>query len=246
MITRIDHVGVAVADLDAAKAFYAETFGLVTVHEEVNEQQGVREAMVAASPDAGRAGRSAAAARPRQRRVDDREVPRPVRTGPAPPRLDRRRHRVDERRAARPWPAAALRRAAPRHVGLTDQLRPPQGRRRASSSSSSSRLASGVGAASGRRDARTDRPRWSAGVRPPGRRRRSTTSSSTRRTYGSPTHRWRAPSTPTTSRLRHAREPFASRGGLEVVVELRDERDERPPVARPGVEVLVGGGPQRR
>src|SRR3954469_7464888 len=38
VITRIDHVGVAVADLDAAKAFYAETFGLVTVHEEVNEQ----------------------------------------------------------------------------------------------------------------------------------------------------------------------------------------------------------------
>ena len=51
MITRIDHVGVAVADLEAAKTFYAETFGLVTVHEEVNEQQGVREAMLAASPD---------------------------------------------------------------------------------------------------------------------------------------------------------------------------------------------------
>jgi methylmalonyl-CoA/ethylmalonyl-CoA epimerase len=52
VITRIDHVGVAVADLDAAKAFYAETFGLVAVHEEVNEQQGVREAMLAASADA--------------------------------------------------------------------------------------------------------------------------------------------------------------------------------------------------
>lgn len=51
MITRIDHIGVAVADLEAAKAFYAETFGVVCVHEEVNEQQGVREAMLAAGPD---------------------------------------------------------------------------------------------------------------------------------------------------------------------------------------------------
>ena len=51
VITRIDHVGVAVADLDEAKAFYARTFGLVTVHEEVNEEQGVREAMLAPGPD---------------------------------------------------------------------------------------------------------------------------------------------------------------------------------------------------
>ncbi len=51
MITRIDHVWVAVADLDEAKAFYARTFGLVTVHEEVNEEQGVREAMLAPGPD---------------------------------------------------------------------------------------------------------------------------------------------------------------------------------------------------
>ena len=43
----IDHVGVAVADLDEAVAFYAETFGMRLVHEEVNEEQGVREAMLA-------------------------------------------------------------------------------------------------------------------------------------------------------------------------------------------------------
>lgn len=46
-IRRIDHVGIAVADLDAAAAFYAETFGLRVVHEETNEEQGVREAMLA-------------------------------------------------------------------------------------------------------------------------------------------------------------------------------------------------------
>jgi methylmalonyl-CoA/ethylmalonyl-CoA epimerase len=46
-LLRIDHVGIAVPDLDAAKTFYAETFGLQVVHEETNEEQGVREAMLA-------------------------------------------------------------------------------------------------------------------------------------------------------------------------------------------------------
>jgi methylmalonyl-CoA/ethylmalonyl-CoA epimerase len=46
-ILRIDHVGLAVPDLDEAIAFYAGTFGLQSVHEEVNEEQGVREAMLA-------------------------------------------------------------------------------------------------------------------------------------------------------------------------------------------------------
>jgi len=43
----IDHVGVAVSDLDAAIAFYRDTYGMALVHEEVNEEQGVREAMMA-------------------------------------------------------------------------------------------------------------------------------------------------------------------------------------------------------
>ena len=47
LLTRIDHVGIAVPDLDAAVDFYARTFGLAKVHEEVNEEQGVREAMLA-------------------------------------------------------------------------------------------------------------------------------------------------------------------------------------------------------
>jgi methylmalonyl-CoA/ethylmalonyl-CoA epimerase len=47
LFVAIDHVGVAVADLEAAKAFYRDTFGMQTVHEETNEEQGVREAMVA-------------------------------------------------------------------------------------------------------------------------------------------------------------------------------------------------------
>jgi methylmalonyl-CoA/ethylmalonyl-CoA epimerase len=46
LFARIDHVGVAVADLDAAVEFYRDTFGIVSVHEETNEEQGVREAML--------------------------------------------------------------------------------------------------------------------------------------------------------------------------------------------------------
>jgi methylmalonyl-CoA/ethylmalonyl-CoA epimerase len=43
----IDHVGIAVPDLDQAIAFYADAFGMRLQHEETNEEQGVREAMVA-------------------------------------------------------------------------------------------------------------------------------------------------------------------------------------------------------
>ena len=47
LFTTIDHVGIAVPDLDEAIAFYAQAFGVRSVHEETNEEQGVREAMMA-------------------------------------------------------------------------------------------------------------------------------------------------------------------------------------------------------
>ena len=47
LFTAIDHVGIAVPDLDEAIAFYRDTFGMELVHEETNEEQKVREAMVA-------------------------------------------------------------------------------------------------------------------------------------------------------------------------------------------------------
>ena len=47
LFTCIDHVGIAVPDLDEAMAMYREKFGMQVVHEETNEEQGVREAMVA-------------------------------------------------------------------------------------------------------------------------------------------------------------------------------------------------------
>ena len=47
LFTAIDHVGIAVADLDVAIALYRDTFGMQVAHEETNEEQGVREAMIA-------------------------------------------------------------------------------------------------------------------------------------------------------------------------------------------------------
>jgi methylmalonyl-CoA/ethylmalonyl-CoA epimerase len=47
LFSAIDHVGVAVRDLDQAIAFYEGTYGMRLVHQEVNEEQGVREAMMA-------------------------------------------------------------------------------------------------------------------------------------------------------------------------------------------------------
>ncbi|MFD2766565.1 methylmalonyl-CoA epimerase [Micromonospora eburnea] len=49
-LLRIDHVGIAVADLDAAIDFYQRTFGMRCVHTETNTEQGVREAMLAVGP----------------------------------------------------------------------------------------------------------------------------------------------------------------------------------------------------
>ena len=46
LFTAIDHVGVAVPDLDEAIAFYRDSYGMELAHEETNEEQGVREAMM--------------------------------------------------------------------------------------------------------------------------------------------------------------------------------------------------------
>ncbi|MEO8106643.1 MAG: methylmalonyl-CoA epimerase [Actinomycetes bacterium] len=47
LFTAIDHVGVAVSDLDEAIAYYQDVFGMQLAHEESNPVQGVREAMMA-------------------------------------------------------------------------------------------------------------------------------------------------------------------------------------------------------
>jgi methylmalonyl-CoA/ethylmalonyl-CoA epimerase len=50
LLTRLDHVGIACRDLRRAIDMYRETFGLEVVSLEENQEQGVREAMLAVGP----------------------------------------------------------------------------------------------------------------------------------------------------------------------------------------------------
>jgi len=45
-LTEIDHVAIAVHDIDAAIAWYETVFGAVVVHREVVESDGVAEALI--------------------------------------------------------------------------------------------------------------------------------------------------------------------------------------------------------
>jgi methylmalonyl-CoA/ethylmalonyl-CoA epimerase len=64
LVTAVDHVGIAVPDLDVAIAWYADTLGLVATHTETNEEQGVREAMLSVPGDGGAAVQLLAPLRP--------------------------------------------------------------------------------------------------------------------------------------------------------------------------------------
>ncbi len=50
-VLRVDHVGIAVPDLDEAIDFYQRVFGMRCTHQEVNLEQGVREAMLQVGPE---------------------------------------------------------------------------------------------------------------------------------------------------------------------------------------------------
>ena len=126
LFTAVDHVGVAVADYDAAIAFYRDVFGLRVAHEEVNQEQGVREAMLAVG-DGDTRVQVLAPLTPESAIARFLE-----RSGPG---LQQVAYRVEDVDAvsgdsARAGPAAALRPAATRDGGEQDQLRAPQGRRR--------------------------------------------------------------------------------------------------------------------
>jgi methylmalonyl-CoA/ethylmalonyl-CoA epimerase len=45
-LTEIDHVAIAVSDLDAAIEYYEQTFGCMVAHREVVESDGVEEALL--------------------------------------------------------------------------------------------------------------------------------------------------------------------------------------------------------
>ena len=89
LFTAIDHVGIAVPDLDEAIAFYRDTFGMRVRAR--GDQRGAGRAR-----GDGRRRRLRLvhpAARAALRGVDDREVPRPLRPGHAAARLPRHRRR---------------------------------------------------------------------------------------------------------------------------------------------------------
>ncbi|MDQ3741168.1 MAG: methylmalonyl-CoA epimerase [Actinomycetota bacterium] len=46
MFDRIDHIGIAVEDLDGALALFEQTFGMPVVHRETVEEQGVEAALL--------------------------------------------------------------------------------------------------------------------------------------------------------------------------------------------------------
>lgn len=46
LFTALDHVGIAVEDLDASISFYETAFGMRLTHRETNTEQGVEEAMM--------------------------------------------------------------------------------------------------------------------------------------------------------------------------------------------------------
>jgi methylmalonyl-CoA epimerase len=46
LLTELDHVGIAVDDLDAAVAYYADTFGAEVTHRERIDSDGVEEALL--------------------------------------------------------------------------------------------------------------------------------------------------------------------------------------------------------
>ena len=52
LFTRIDHVGIAVRNLDEAIGWYETTYGLTVTSRETNETQGVHEAMLVVAPPA--------------------------------------------------------------------------------------------------------------------------------------------------------------------------------------------------
>ncbi|MGB7449814.1 MAG: methylmalonyl-CoA epimerase [Ornithinimicrobium sp.] len=53
LVQAVDHVGIAVWDLDTAIEFHCQTFGLVVTHREENVEQGVSEAMLMPAGDIG-------------------------------------------------------------------------------------------------------------------------------------------------------------------------------------------------
>ena len=124
VFSRIDHIGIAVADLDAAIALHDATYGMPLVHRETVAEQGVEAVLL----DVGENHVELLA--PLGDGHAGRPLPGQARPGPAPRRLPGGRHRGGARRAARRGPAADRRDAAHRHPRLARRVPAPGGDRR--------------------------------------------------------------------------------------------------------------------
>ena len=93
---RIDHIGVAVEDLDEAIALYCERLGMPLQHRETVEEQGVEAVLLGVGDEPRRAAAAARAGH------GGRQVPRAQRPGPAPRGVRDRRHRAALERCAPP------------------------------------------------------------------------------------------------------------------------------------------------
>ena len=129
LVTAIDHVGIAVPDLDVAIKWYHDHLGMIVLHEEVNDDQGIREAMLSV-----RGAAVGSAQVQLMAPIDETSTIAKFldKRGPGMQQIAYRVSDLDAltRAAARPGHPAAVRRAPPRHSELADQLHPPQGRRR--------------------------------------------------------------------------------------------------------------------
>ena len=133
-ITAIDHVGIAVPDLDAAIDFHTGVLGGVLAHRETNAEQGVEEAMIAFGDGAQVQLLAPLSAESTIAKFLDRN-------GPG---LQQLAYRVPDVRAAAELRQGGrdpdpVRRAAPRHGRVVDQLPAPQGRRRRAGRTASNR-----------------------------------------------------------------------------------------------------------
>ena len=129
LVTAVDHVGIAVPDLDAAISWYHDHLGMIVLHEEINEDQGIREAMLSVR------GAPVGSAQVQLMAPIDESSTIAKFLDKRGPGIQQLAYRVSDlesphRAAARAGRPAALRGAAARHSELADQLHPPQGRRR--------------------------------------------------------------------------------------------------------------------
>ena len=131
MLTQIDHVGIACRDLEEKIDFYCATFGLTVVSREINEEQGVREAMLlvataaqgATGPQAGAPDlRAAAGGGPAPHPAPDLRAT--AGGGPAPHPAPDLRATAEAGRAANPGPWAGAGPAVPLVASYIQLLEP--------------------------------------------------------------------------------------------------------------------------